>query len=93
MRSALSLLSLLLVSPLLAQEAERRQAHATRVDTPPSIDGSVDEEVWFRAEALTGFVKADVVVALPEADWPADVHVAGDWTGLSQLVRGLAGLV
>jgi electron transfer flavoprotein alpha subunit len=26
-------------------------------------------------EHLSGFVKADVVVALPEASWPADVHI------------------
>jgi electron transfer flavoprotein alpha subunit len=44
-------------------------------------------------EHLTGFVKADVVVALPEADWPADVHVAGDLTEVPRLVRRLAELV
>ena len=44
-------------------------------------------------EHLTGFVKADVVVALPEADWPADVHVARDWTALPPLVGRLAELV
>jgi hypothetical protein len=59
MRSVLCLLPLLFVPPLLAQEAGRRQAHAARVDTVPSIDGKVDEEVWFRAEVLTGFVQAE----------------------------------
>jgi electron transfer flavoprotein alpha subunit len=44
-------------------------------------------------EHLTGFVKADVVVALPEADWTADVHVRADATVLPQLVRRLAELV
>jgi electron transfer flavoprotein alpha subunit len=44
-------------------------------------------------EHLTGFVKADVVVALPEADWPADVQVAGDGTAAPRLVRRLAELV
>jgi electron transfer flavoprotein alpha subunit len=41
-------------------------------------------------EHLTGFVKADIVVALPEADWPADVHVADDRTALPLLVPRLA---
>jgi electron transfer flavoprotein alpha subunit len=41
-------------------------------------------------EALTAFVKADVVVALPEADWPADVHVQADWQALPQLVNRIA---
>jgi electron transfer flavoprotein alpha subunit len=44
-------------------------------------------------EHLTGFVKADVVVALPEADWPADVHVAADWRALPELVNRIAALL
>ena len=44
-------------------------------------------------EPLTGFVKADVVVALPEADWSADVHVAADWRSLPELVNRIAGML
>jgi electron transfer flavoprotein alpha subunit len=43
-------------------------------------------------EHLTGFVKADVVVALPEADWPADVHAPADRQSLPQLVNRIAAL-
>jgi electron transfer flavoprotein alpha subunit len=41
-------------------------------------------------EHLTGFVKAEVVVALPEANWAADVHVDADAAVLAQLVPRLA---
>jgi electron transfer flavoprotein alpha subunit len=44
-------------------------------------------------EHLTGFVKADVVVALPEASWPADVHVNADWRALPQFVNRIAARV
>jgi electron transfer flavoprotein alpha subunit len=44
-------------------------------------------------EHLTGFVKAQVVVALPEAGWPADVHVPGSWHALPQLVNRIAALL
>ena len=46
-------------SSALAQELARRQAHATKVETSPLIDGVVDEEVWSMAEVLTGFVQAE----------------------------------
>jgi electron transfer flavoprotein alpha subunit len=41
-------------------------------------------------EHVTGFVKADVVVAVPEAGWEADVHVDADWRVLPQLVNRIA---
>jgi electron transfer flavoprotein alpha subunit len=44
-------------------------------------------------EHLTGFVKADVIVALPEAAWPADVHVAADRRVLPVFVNRIAALV
>jgi electron transfer flavoprotein alpha subunit len=44
-------------------------------------------------EHLTGFVKADVVVALPEASWEADVHVNADWRALAPFVNRVAALV
>jgi electron transfer flavoprotein alpha subunit len=44
-------------------------------------------------EHLTGFVKADVVVALPDTDWPADVVLLQDWQALHRLVPRLAAVV
>ena len=44
-------------------------------------------------EHVTGFVKADVVVAFPEATWPADVHADADWRALPQFVNRVAALV
>jgi electron transfer flavoprotein alpha subunit len=44
-------------------------------------------------EHLTGFVKAAVVVALPAASWPADVHVNADRRVLPQFVNRVAALV
>jgi electron transfer flavoprotein alpha subunit len=44
-------------------------------------------------EHLTGFVKAAVVVALPAASWPADVHVTADRRVLPQFVNRVAALV
>ena len=41
-------------------------------------------------EHVTGFVKADVVIAVPEAGWKADVHVDADWRVLPQLVNRIA---
>jgi electron transfer flavoprotein alpha subunit len=41
-------------------------------------------------EHLTGFVKAGVVVALPDADWPADVVLLQDRQVLRELVPRLA---
>jgi electron transfer flavoprotein alpha subunit len=38
-------------------------------------------------ENVTGFVKADVVVALPAADWPADVNAPYDLATLPELVN------
>ena len=41
-------------------------------------------------EQLTGFVKAGVVVALPEANWAADVQVAEGSAGVAELVNRVA---
>ncbi len=59
MRLTPAILSLFLTTPLLSQEAARRQAHATRVEEAPVIDGLVEEEIWSRAEVITGFVQAE----------------------------------
>jgi len=45
--------------PLAAQETARRQARAARVEEAPIIDGVVEEEIWSRAEVITGFVQAE----------------------------------
>jgi electron transfer flavoprotein alpha subunit len=44
-------------------------------------------------ENVTGFVKADVVVAAPEASWPADVYVGAGRRELPDLVNRIAALV
>jgi electron transfer flavoprotein alpha subunit len=44
-------------------------------------------------EHLTGFVKADVVVALPDATWAADVVLTQDRRVLPQLVNRIAALL
>jgi hypothetical protein len=44
-------------------------------------------------EHVTGFVKADVVVALPQAAWQADVQVAAEPDSLRELVNRIAALV
>jgi hypothetical protein len=59
MRLPLKFALLLVSSPLFAQETARRQAHATRVEEAPVIDGIVEEEIWSRAEAISGFVQAE----------------------------------
>ena len=41
-------------------------------------------------EHLTGFVKADVVVALPAASWPADVVLDAEPGVLRHLVNRVA---
>ena len=39
--------------------APRPISSASRVNTAPAIDGTLDERVWLEAEALTGFVQAE----------------------------------
>jgi len=54
MRLLLKLSFLLVSAPLFSKEAARRQAHATRVEEAPLIDGVVEEGIWSRAEVITG---------------------------------------
>jgi electron transfer flavoprotein alpha subunit len=44
-------------------------------------------------ENVTGFVKADVVVTLPQAAWSADVHVEADSRTLPELVNRIVALL
>jgi Domain of unknown function (DUF5916)/Carbohydrate family 9 binding domain-like len=55
----LTLVLLAVSASLLAEQAVRRRATATRVDEPPVIDGRVDEDVWGRAEVVSDFVQAE----------------------------------
>jgi hypothetical protein len=59
MKSILTLAIVLAPAPLFSQELSRRQARAARVEEPPIVDGIVDEEIWSRAEVITGFVQAE----------------------------------
>ncbi len=59
---------LITTSSVFAQDNARRQAHAARVEAPPVIDGVVDEEVWSRAEALTGFVQSEPLEGDPATE-------------------------
>jgi hypothetical protein len=51
---------------LLAQGPPGKAARARRVEEPPEIDGNLDETVWERAPAITGFTQRD-----PEEGEPA----------------------
>ncbi|WP_420449537.1 DUF5916 domain-containing protein [Candidatus Palauibacter sp.] len=66
-----ALLILLIPSVVVAQEpgqegpariavesAPRPTAAALRTDTPPSVDGRLDESVWQQAQPLTGFIQS-----------------------------------
>ncbi len=52
----------------LAEEGPIRAAQAAQVETPPIIDGVVNEEIWNRAEPLTNFIQAEPVEGLPATE-------------------------
>ncbi len=37
----------------------QRTAHARRAETPPRLDGVIDEEIWLRAPVNEGFTQSD----------------------------------
>ena len=49
-------------------EPARREAHAAKVEHPPIIDGNVHDEIWDRAEVLTGFVQAEPLEGEPATE-------------------------
>lgn len=59
----LTLCMLNLPDALYAQESDRVHSEKTmiavRADTPPKIDGILDDEVWQRAPITTGFIQKD----------------------------------
>ncbi len=59
MQLPLSISLLLVPGPLFSQQPTRREARAARVEESPVIDGIVEEEIWSRAEVITGFVQAE----------------------------------
>ncbi len=71
-----------LAVPAFAQGAgSRPTAVATRVTVPPTIDGALDEDVWHRAAALTGFVQAEPLEGQP-ASQRTEVRLAYDDTAI-----------
>lgn len=61
----------------LAPHEEERDARAVRVDTPPVIDGRLDEAVWQQAEPLTGFVQRLPNEGAPGSE-PTEVRILFD---------------
>ena len=53
--------------PLSAQETNR-VAHATFVETAPSIDGVVDDPVWELASPITDFIQAEPLQGTPASE-------------------------
>jgi hypothetical protein len=70
-----ALLFLLLVSPVSAQE--RPVATAIKVDTPPVIDGRLDDVAWQQAEPHTGFTQAEPMQGQPASE-ATDVRIVYD---------------
>ena len=64
-----TLVSAISVSTAFPQEAARA-ARAVAVETPPIIDGVIDEEVWQLADPITGFTQT----------WPVEGDAATEET-------------
>ena len=54
---------------------EDKQIHALRIDTPPVIDGILDEEFWSRAQPITDFHQIRPGDGTPTSE-PTEVRVA-----------------
>ena len=57
--------------------AERPTVRPTRTDTPPEIDGHLDDEVWRSAALITGFVQQAPLDGAPATE-ETEVYVAYD---------------
>ena len=48
-----------LLTFVFADDVERRQIVAVRIETPPKIDGRLDDPIWDRAQPSEGFIQND----------------------------------
>src|SRR5687768_979410 len=55
-------------APLAAGSADPPTLAVLRIDTPITLDGSLDEEAWQRAPLATGFVQQDPAVGRPVSE-------------------------
>ena len=62
----ITLLFFLLLPCLLAQDLEKKQYFATRITTPPIINGVLDEEVWQTGKWADGFTQNQPYSGKPE---------------------------
>src|SRR5665647_3814017 len=62
----ISLLHFLLLPCLLAQDLEKKQYFATKITTPPIINGVLDEEVWQTGKWADGFTQNQPYSGKPE---------------------------
>ncbi len=65
---------LCLASPAAAQD---REARAVRIDTPPQVDGVLDEPFWATIPPVTGFRQRDPVDGAPASE-RTEVRIAYD---------------
>ena len=56
---------------------DRPTVRPTRTDTPPNIDGRLDDEIWSSAAKLTGFVQQSPLDGAPATE-ETEVYVAYD---------------
>lgn len=68
---------LLLAGCIMMQAQERKQVTAVRVEQPPAIDGSLDEDVWLKAEPASGFIQRERVPGAPTSQ-PTEVRILYD---------------
>jgi len=56
-RAAITIALLLVVSCLSGQETEKKTYTAKRINTPPEINGIIDEAEWYKGEWQTGLIQ------------------------------------
>ncbi len=64
-------------APLAAQAADDRLVLPTRVETPPQIDGRLDDDVWSTATTVTRFIQMHPVEGAPATE-ATEVFMAYD---------------
>jgi hypothetical protein len=65
---SITVLCLLLFQSFLHAGDNERAAIAARISTPPRIDGFINEEVWRRAQPISGFLQRDPNEGQPESE-------------------------